>query len=872
MTHSPAFGPDALKRPLYLGDPERLRAKLNESGGILREYWDDFNRRLLKDPKTRAEMIFLPALVTDDHVEEARALLLDYCRMLTRNDNAGDFQFHTWCRGGSTTRRAAFFDWLASKGAWSPAEIEEAAESFLGFAWKHSFTTLTGRTRSSNNQAISMALNCAVLGFVFGHKLADHPTGKFLFEYGLGRIPDLIGLFPGDGYGGEGSTYTSHVNTPLACWMSAFMRQVTGRDYLDVPFRPNGTTLRRLIEMELHLTSSSGLLAPWDHYGWQKAINGSAYAFLARETGDARYLSLLPALDLWKDPGYLAWGADDPMWILAWWPDALKDFDDRRLPADLFGWFLPNTGASLEDPGRRVRLMQVWDTSAETIAGVGRAQVNPNHLMMDFDGEPVFQDGVPEKGKDPWDYPPDRVLEQLSSVERERFVRYRAGSGVGESALRAVIAGIAPGMIGGANAVVVNREPWYWPGEARVGTAKFHAREQGLQAVTADCESFYRPRFPVTLARRTSLWCEDGFGLVLDTLHAEETLHWQWRLHTRPDVDLEGDSARISLPGGRWVLLAWESVAEVTGEVLEGFPRTEEGRSFRIDLVQKGADALFAVVIAPQARSADVRRTGPCTVEVNVDGKRHRFLVENFRQEKTPGWGRGADACVAWERPDGRVVEIRRGLVRTHRTDTLVLPDIEEDFDIQDAALARAVRWTAKSAGAPGMGLAEVDACLAQLGNGAPDIDRLMAGLHHPRWPVQVAAAEVLGRHGVKEAAPEIRALLEAEHAIPTEQLYPSDEASGGAGAGEAVAKRWRLKAALIVALGRLKDRAAVELLGRILADGRDFYPVYSVAAQALGRIGGPGALEALRPAFDESEVNTRDRAAAARDALNSAG
>jgi HEAT repeat protein len=66
--------------------------------------------------------------------------------------------------------------------------------------------------------------------------------------------------------------------------------------------------------------------------------------------------------------------------------------------------------------------------------------------------------------------------------------------------------------------------------------------------------------------------------------------------------------------------------------------------------------------------------------------------------------------------------------------------------------------------------------------------------------------------------------------------------------------------------LGRLGDADAVPLLGRILADGRDFYIVYSVAAQALGRIGGSGALRALEPAFAENEVNTHFRAQAAKE------
>jgi len=161
---------------------------------------------------------------------------------------------------------------------------------------------------------------------------------------------------------------------------------------------------------------------------------------------------------------------------------------------------------------------------------------------------------------------------------------------------------------------------------------------------------------------------------------------------------------------------------------------------------------------------------------------------------------------------------------------------------------------------------------LAELGTTVPNVRRLFEGLSSPHWPVQTAAAEAVGRRGVREAIPAIRCLLEAEHARPAEELYPPQGAEAEGRSTEDLGKRWRLKAALIVALGRLRDAEAVPLLGRILADGRDFYTVYSVAAQALGRIGGPEALAALGPAFKENEVDTRARALAAREAIERHG
>jgi len=864
------FPPEVMNTPLFLGDVRALSDKLHTARGLLGDYWKHYQQTFMQEQDTRDEMIFLPAALSEELRDEAKGLLKSYYLGLRESDTAGDVQFHTWCRCGSVTRRAAFFDWFAASGAWSQNEIEEAAECFLGFAFKHPFAVLNIRGRSSNNQALSMAVHLAVVGFLFGYKLTNHPTGKFLFDYGLGRLPDLIGLFPEDGYAGEGSTYTSDVNTPLAYWTCELLRQLTGRDFLDVPFKPNGTTLRKLLEIELRLLSPGGLLAPWDHYGWQRGMNASAFAYLARVTGNPRYLSLIPSLDLWDDPGYLAWGRDDPMWTLIWWPEEQRNYADAELPDELFGWFLPKTGAALDDPKRRTRLMQVWDLSASTVAGVGRAQVNPNHLMMDSAGEPVFQDGIPEKGNDPWHFPVEEVLAQLSDEARERYLYYLNSIGAQYGNFESVVAASSPGLVGAANAVVVDEEGWYWPGESRVGKGEFYAAQGGLQVVTSDSAAFYRPRYDVGLVRRTSLWTEEGFGVVLDTLDAASEHTWRWQVHLRPDVAVGESAARVNLPNGTHVLLAWEPGPEVRSEVVEGFPRTEEGRSVRLDLVKKGRAARFAVVIAPGAQQASIAWVGEHSVEVTVDGATHRLAVENFRGERVPVGQASTAAAFAWQRPDGSTVRISEGLVDGVKPDVYDLSDIKTDRDLQLPEFERLVAWSAAPREAGDTRLSQIDACLCQLPADKPDVAALFKALRCPHWPVQIAAAEVLGARGCAEAAPILRELLEAEHAIPEQELYPPEDAVREGAATEDLAKRWRVKAALSTALGRLGDRDAVPVLARILADGRDFYGAYSVAAQALGRIGGAEAVKALDPALTESEVNTRYRAITAKQSIES--
>ncbi len=836
MTH---FHPAAFEQPLYILDLPALQTKLTNAGGLLKAYYEDYRTRILADAEQRADMLFLQALLDPAAVDEAADALRDFWRNLAKGDAANVSQFHTWCRGGSTTRRVAFFDWLAHQGAWSDADLEEAAEAFVGFAFKHSLQVMRSRRRASDNQIWSMSLNCAVTGFVFGHKRAAHATARHLFDIGLGRLPDIVGLFPEDGYGGEGSTYTSHVNTSLACWTARFLHQMLGEDASERAFAPNGTTLRRLIEMELHLVSPGGLLAPWDHYGWQPAVNVSPFSLLASLTGDPAYLSLIEALDTWTDPGGLAWGKDDPMWTLIWWPDAFQDHPDGDLPAELFGWFLPKTGAALDDCERRARLMQVWDACADSIAGLGRAQVNPNHVMLDVGGHPVFQDGVPPKGQNPWPLPEDKILATIGEEEKKRHAHY-CSSTRGSFDWTSFIAGMAPGLPCAANCVVVDAETWHYPGASRVGRAEFYAAQDGFQAVTADSAAFYRPRYDVRRMRRTSLWTPDGFGLILDTIEADSGHAWTCQFHLRPFVAVEGAGARLAIPDGPQIRFAWDGDPDVSVTDEPGFPNRYEEKSQRLDLTQRGSAVQFAFLIAPGAATASISRAGDA-VTVTIDGRTHELTVERFEN---------APAFVY----EG--IELSASAPVDCRPDVGEREDITADRDLQDPALARLVAWNAPETPGGASALAREDACFAQTKAAEPDIDLLLRELERGDWPVAVAAADALGLVDAKQAAPALRQRLEAEHAVPPETLYPPlDEG------GEAEAKRWRLKAALVAALGRLGDRESVPLLGRIIADNTDPYMVCSTACQALGRIGGPDALAAVRPALQETEINCRMRA-----------
>ena len=70
--------------------------------------------------------------------------------------------------------------------------------------------------------------------------------------------------------------------------------------------------------------------------------------------------------------------------------------------------------------------------------------------------------------------------------------------------------------------------------------------------------------------------------------------------------------------------------------------------------------------------------------------------------------------------------------------------------------------------------------------------------------------------------------------------------------------KRWRVKRAVVTALGRLGERRAVEPFEQALKRCSDFFPVTSQLAVALGRLGAPSSVALLERYVEHAEVNTR--------------
>jgi len=143
--------------------------------------------------------------------------------------------------------------------------------------------------------------------------------------------------------------------------------------------------------------------------------------------------------------------------------------------------------------------------------------------------------------------------------------------------------------------------------------------------------------------------------------------------------------------------------------------------------------------------------------------------------------------------------------------------------------------------------------------------------LRSPDWRVQLAAAEMTGRFGLRDAVPVLLALLvESEGEMPYPPLkkwwsWSKMLRSSGAEEGAEpdlvmpiAVKRWRVRRAVISALGRIGDPRAVVPIEQALSRCDDFFPVTSQLAVALGRLGSQTSIPVLERFFHHAEINTQ--------------
>ncbi|MDX2225830.1 MAG: hypothetical protein SFY92_01835 [Verrucomicrobiae bacterium] len=613
-----------MKEPLLIGDPEGLRRKLRHPSPRLGALYRRFQKRLADDVAFRKANIFLEALMEDPQaVEESRRHILDRSRELgTMEPEDPDVELRAiYCWGPSALRMAVYHQWLERLGAWSGGESEQIARHLIRFCHEQMVSTLRSRTPTSNNQSLSMGLTCAVVGEAFACLPPVASEAQALKQFGLREVESVFGFTPADGYCLEGSTYQSDVFSPLMMFAAAFLKQDAGDQVLDRPWLPHGGTLRNFLGMESLLPSPGLLLPPWDHYGWQEQVNLAAIACHASLTGQHHLLHA--AEEVWDRKDIIAWAEDDRMWTLVYWPE--EEVGSPK-SVGLGGWTLPGAGAVVDNWENKSRLMLVWDRCSDSLQGFTRYQTDPNHVVYEIAGVPIFGDGVPVDFTTPYlGVDPLQPVGFLSAEQKDVMLRQNSNP---EQWARA----IQGGAIGSANTVYLDGEAAYCPLSGRQGQLCFEQRTPHRHVVTAESLSYYKPRYDLTRARRTVAAESGGISWIVDDFAAQSIHTFTWQVYVRRDTQLDGNRLFVRTPEGPEVTLIWISAENCRLETVETFPKKllawpEEG-SKRLRMEATGRTAHFAVCLLPWIDTGAVlQKVGDHSWEVNHTSGRSRFTL-----------------------------------------------------------------------------------------------------------------------------------------------------------------------------------------------------------------------------------------------------
>ncbi len=624
--------------PLMVPDLDALRRKLDNPPAGLDAVAERFRARLAADEEFRGPNIYLWALLGDPQAQaEAKAQVLmaadDYG---TRPDNDYQFDVHTWCSAAPAMRQSVYFDWLDSHGLWSDEERERAARGLLHFGYVHCVNTLRSRFPMADNQSLSMSLFCAVTGHVFRSCPAYAERAEALHQYGMEQIETRLGLAPPDGYMGEGSTYQMLVVAPLMMWIGAFFAGLQGPEVLTRRWAPTGVTLLDILRVDAYLRGPGLLLPPWDHYGWQGQTTLSPLAYYAAATGQPGLLER--AGEIWDRKHNMAWSTDDRMWALLFWPDQpLPEAGKPRLS----GWSLPQTAAVIDDSRTQARLMLAWDRCSFERQGLARMQVNPNHVMYEAGGVPLFGDGIPED--DPGFYlgaTAEEIVAPLEAEERE-LIAAQWGS------LEKWALSEQPGLIGAANTVILDHEFGYFPPGARLGQLAYEERGEHLHLVTAESLDYYTPRYDLTRARRTIASSASGLSWIVDDYQAASEHVFTWQAYLRRGCRLRENGLTLRTSEGQTLEMAWAADVEAGLELVPKYPRQEggvEGRcwpesgSERLRLETRGRSARFVVCLRPgAAEGLTLRQMGEREWRAEWSGGSESFrLPEGTEQALVP--------------------------------------------------------------------------------------------------------------------------------------------------------------------------------------------------------------------------------------------
>lgn len=581
---------------MLLDDVAALRRKLTGARGSLAEKWRHFQVLAENQAEVFPLNPALVALVTGDERAARRFRELFEQRLLQvpADCRSHAAQYHTWCWSIPLGRWAVAYDWLADSPAFADFDHASAADVLIDAIHSQVYPRILARQPSGDNQIGSMLLACGLIGYLFGVKRGSDPRAQRLYQIAMERNAEIAASAHAH-FIGEGSVYMTGVNVIVMGLWYEFLR------WLGKPFdREHWLSCQ---QAGRNMISPAGLTLPWDAGGNFRAFDMVALALLSRETRDYSSLALLDHLNMWNGIDHCAWFEDQRLWTLIWWPENAPDWPAKEIPSERVfnGWMHPEIGACLDTPINHMRFAQLWDIcGGAQVGGVSRPNTDPNTIILEVNGSPLFLDGMPTADCRAFEYPEDKILsaDERSSLQHE--IALFASVIQQKVTMRDRIRGFAHGCIGGSNALVFNDEPWYYPRKNIWGSGTLWANLPGIRAASADCTEHYTPHYQVRRVERSSMMIRDRYVLVLDEIAGDTPIKVSWQTHVRPEkVERTKSGVCVNTPEGPWVSILPETQDTLAVDPVPGYPKDPAGGSMRVSWRRELQAGVMATLIVP---------------------------------------------------------------------------------------------------------------------------------------------------------------------------------------------------------------------------------------------------------------------------------
>ncbi len=602
MTTQGSYMRTTASNPLLMGcSLPALRAKLLSPQSVLFPYWEQFYTLSQQDPLWNSPYTVLAAILTEkeDDRQRARECFLRFVAQKNEGDTSLDAQMHTHVTVAPLARWAIWHDWLMDCDLFSAAENEAISEAIIDHAYTFAWPNVVSRANIFENQILSNAFCAATVGYVYGVHRGDNSLARTLLDVGFASLTEEFRRLPAGGYSSEGSAYQCSVVQPLIAMSGMLYEEISGVPVFAQGVAPSFRPLITVLQTSWKIISPAGLLAAWDHYGFSAADIKCGLVMLAKQTGDPRPLATIRDAQLWYRTSLPAWGHDDRLWSLIWWPQEI----DNGAPAVSPDWMLDEVGGALQYTGQKIRLMQYWDICGG-LGQAGRFHVDPNSVTFEALGSPLVLDGRIFLPKELAPMPVETIAAYTGRHVFETLQNYMRVTWGGEPTLEDAMRYGIDGNIGQANTLILDGESWYVPLHPCHGVGEALHAFDPLKVLRSAATDHYRDRYDVESVTRTSLLIDGRYAIISDQVRAASPHSITWQAYLRSPAVLSDQRVIIEAPELVQCDLVFPAEAQCVLDEIPTYPSQPDGKSIRCSCTMPPAlETRIDVALIPQARS-----------------------------------------------------------------------------------------------------------------------------------------------------------------------------------------------------------------------------------------------------------------------------